>query len=71
MSKVEQIEADIEKLSPAEIQQVSRWLQEFLGEQWDQQIASDAQAGRLDFLFDEAAAERRSDTLRDWPPVQK
>jgi len=71
MSKVEQIESDIAKLSPAEIQQVSRWLQELLGELWDQQIASDSQAGRLDFLFEEAAAERQSHTLRDWPPGKR
>jgi aspartyl/asparaginyl beta-hydroxylase (cupin superfamily) len=71
MSKVERIEAEIAKLSPVEIQQVSRWLQEFLGEQWDQQIASDAQAGRLDFLFDEAAAERKASALRPWPADEK
>jgi hypothetical protein len=71
MSRVEQIESEIVKLSPSEVQQVSRWLQEFLAEQWDQQIASDSEAGRLDFLFDEASAERQSDSLRDWPPVKK
>ena len=71
MSRVEQIESEIVKLSSVEVQQVSRWLQEFLAEQWDQQIVSDSEAGRLDFLFDEAAAERQSDTLREWPPVKK
>jgi hypothetical protein len=71
MSKVEQIESEIAKLSPAEVRQISRWLQEFLGEQWDKQIESDSEAGRLDFLFDEADAERQSNTLRDWPPDRK
>ncbi len=71
MSKVEQIEADIAKLSSAEARQVARWLRDFLGEQWDKQIEEDAAAGRLDFLFDEADAEGKAGTLRDWPPDQK
>ena len=71
MSRVELIESEIVKLSSVEVQQVSRWLQEFLAEQWDQQIVADSDAGRLDFLFEEAASERQSDTLRDWPPVKK
>jgi hypothetical protein len=31
----------------------------------------DATAGRLNFLFDEAAAERQAGRLRDWPADEK
>ncbi len=36
-------------------------------EVWGRQIDEDAAAGRLDFLFEEAEAERRAGTLREWP----
>jgi hypothetical protein len=30
----------------------------------------DAEAGRLDFLFQEADAERAAGQLNDWPPAK-
>jgi hypothetical protein len=67
MSKVEQIEAELAKLPPAEARQVAGWLNEFLAEEWDKQIDADAKAGKLDFLFDEADRESKAGALRDWP----
>lgn len=67
MNRVEQIEAEITKLTPAETRQVAKWLEEFLADEWDKQIEADTQAGKLDFLFDEADAERKAGNLRDWP----
>jgi len=67
MSKVEQIEAEITKLSTAEARQVAKWLNEFLADEWDDQIEADAKAGKLDCLFEEADAERKAGKLRDWP----
>jgi hypothetical protein len=58
-------------LSSAEARQVAQWLNEFLAGEWDQQIATDATTGKLDFLFDEAEAERQAGTLRDWPDEKK
>ena len=57
MSKVEQIEADIAKLSPQDARQVAQWLEEFLADQWDQQLEADAKAGRLDKLTEQALRE--------------
>jgi len=71
MSKVEQIETDIAKLSATEARQVAQWLEEFLADEWDKQIDADAKAGKLDFLFDEGAAERRTGSLREWPNNSK
>ncbi len=68
MSKVEQLEAELAKLSPDEFREVARWVAEHDADAWDEQLDKDAAAGRLDFLFDEADAERKNGTLRDWPP---
>lgn len=71
VNKVERIEAEIAALSADEVIQVVRWLAEYDAKLWDQQIEEDAQAGRLDFLFEEGDADRRDGTLRDWPPANK
>ena len=54
MSKVESIEEQIEKLSPAELEAFRRWYSAFDAEIWDRQFESDVKAGRLDALADEA-----------------
>ncbi|MBI4563285.1 MAG: hypothetical protein HY716_01150 [Planctomycetes bacterium] len=70
MSNVERIEAEIAKLSPEEVRQIVRWLIEYDAGLWGQQMDEDATAGWLDFLFEEADAERKTGRLRDWPPAQ-
>ena len=57
MTKVEQIEAEIAKLSPRDARRVAQWLEEFLSDLWDRQIAKDAKAGRLDPLTKQALRE--------------
>ena len=54
MSTVAEIEKAIQKLTPQEIKAVADWLQEFREEMWDEQIAADAKAGKLDKLMEEA-----------------
>ena len=53
MSKVEEIEQAIEKLSIEELAEIRAWL-------WDRDIERDAAAGRLDHLAEEALNEYRS-----------
>jgi len=36
--------------------------------EWDEQMARDSAATRLDFLFDEAGEEAEEELLREWPP---
>ena len=67
MSTVEQIETEIEHLSPQDMHRVADWLAEYRAQLWDKQIEEDAGVGKLDFLFEEAEKERQSDRLRDWP----
>ena len=54
MSKVESIEQQIEKLSPAELATFRRWYAAFDAEAWDRQFEADMKAGKLDALADKA-----------------
>lgn len=59
MRSVEEIEAEIAKLTPAEVRQVAKWLAEHQAELWDKQIEEDAAAGKLDKFIEEALKEHR------------
>ena len=68
MSRVEEIERAIQTLSPEEFQTISRWILEKQQEHWDKRLDDDSQAGRLDFLFEEADKDAREGRSREWPP---
>jgi hypothetical protein len=70
MSRVEEIEAAIEQLSPEEFRRVAQWFYDREQARWDEQLDRDSAAGRLDFLFDEASKEAEEGLLREWPPVR-
>ena len=48
MSTVAEIEHAIEKLDPKEVRRVGDWLDEFRERLFDERIAADAKAGKLD-----------------------
>lgn len=54
MSKVEDIERQIEALSPEELVQLRAWFLEFDWAAWDRQLEADVQAGKLDRLAQQA-----------------
>jgi hypothetical protein len=54
MSTVAEIEQALRALPVQEARSVADWLQEYLEEQWDRQIARDAEAGKLDKLAAQA-----------------
>ena len=63
MTRVEELEAEIEKLSPAELAELRDWLIERDWDQWDRQIEADAAAGKLGKLknlFDQALAAHQA-----------
>jgi hypothetical protein len=68
MSRVEEIERAIAELSPEEFRQVAQRVHDIEAERWDKQLDRDAAAGKLDFLRQEAQADRENDALKDWPP---
>jgi len=48
MGKVEQIEREIQGLTPTELGAFRKWFLEFDAEAWDHQIEEDVRAGKLD-----------------------
>jgi hypothetical protein len=70
MSTVEEIERAAEQLAPADFDRLVSWINWHHQEQRTRQMDQDAAAGKLDFLFEEAEAERQSGQLRDWPPAK-
>lgn len=56
MSRVENIEHEIEQLSPDELAAFREWFARFDGEAWDDEIERDARGGKLDALAQQALA---------------
>ncbi|MBI4787105.1 MAG: hypothetical protein HY782_08675 [Chloroflexi bacterium] len=66
MTNVQEIQAAIQSLPREEYVRLRQWFSERDWEQWDLQIESDSEAGRLDFLVEEALdakAKRRLKAL--------
>ena len=57
MSTVIEIQAAIQKLTPAEKRQLEDWFLEMQADAWDAQIEEDINAGRLDHLIARAEAD--------------
>jgi hypothetical protein len=54
MSKVNDLEHQVQGLSPDELAAFRRWFAEFDAEAWDRQFEADATAGKLDSLAERA-----------------
>jgi hypothetical protein len=54
MSKVENLEKQIQQLSAEELAEFRRWYAEFDAILWDRQFESDVKAGKLDALAEKA-----------------
>lgn len=57
MSKVQQLEKEIEQLSPEELAQFRRWYAEFDAQVWDRRFEADVKTGKLDALAEKALRE--------------
>ena len=60
MNTVEEIEQAAEQLAPSDFDRLASWVSARYHDLWKRQMERDATAGRLDFLFNEAAAERQA-----------
>ena len=68
MSKVEQIRAAIEQLSPRERAELNALLQNWTEDDWDREMTADAgPGGKLHRLKQKAEAEARTGQLREFP----
>lgn len=71
MTTVEEIEQAAARLAPSDFDRLAAWVSARYHALWSHQMESDAAAGKLDFLFNETAAEREAGVLRDWPSDPK
>lgn len=62
---IEEIQAAIKSLPRDQYVQLRQWFSEQDWEQWDRQIEADVEAGKLDFLIEEALAEKAQGNLRE------
>ncbi len=60
MSKIEQIEREIQGLTSEELTAFRKWFLEFDAVVWDRQIEADAQTGRLDTQGNKAIKDFKS-----------
>ena len=64
MTKLEALEAEIEKLSREELTRFREWFLQRDAEEWDRQIERDAASGKLDKLFAKSEADHRAGKSR-------
>jgi hypothetical protein len=64
MSKVEQIERQVESLSAKELAEFRAWFVEFDHLLWDRQIEADSKAGKLDETAAQALADYKAGKAR-------
>lgn len=60
MTNIQLIEDQIQHLDNQSFAALRNWFIEYEHTRWDHQIATDSEAGKLDFLIDEALAEHRA-----------
>ena len=65
MLQIDRVKAEIETLSPNDFARLREWIIERDWKRWDDQIENDAQAGKLDFLREEALASKSKGKLSD------
>ncbi|WP_017654563.1 hypothetical protein [Fortiea contorta] len=68
MGTLPEIEAAIKQLPENDIRQLATWLEEYLEQIWNQQIASDLTSGKLNKLIAKAEADIAANRLRDIIP---
>jgi len=65
MSKIQEIKNEIEQLPKEEFTELCRWLSDRDWASWDNEIAADSEAGKLDFLVRETLDEKAKGKLKD------
>jgi hypothetical protein len=65
MSSLEQLEQTVQSLSSQDFAKFRAWFLELDDRLWDQQIAEDLKAGKLDGLIDEALEDFRAGRARE------
>ena len=62
--KVEELEKEIQQLSPDQLRQFRAWYEKFDSDKWDEQIEKDAHSGKLDDLASRALQDHKAQKTR-------
>jgi hypothetical protein len=65
MSKVDELKSAIESLPAEDYVELRQWFSEKDWQKWDDQIKSDSESGKLDFLIKEANDQKKRGKLKD------
>jgi hypothetical protein len=65
MTRVEEIEKEIEALPERDFETLRKWFSEKDWDKWDEELESDSQSGKLEFLVNEAQEAKKYGQLRD------
>ena len=65
MTKIEQLEQEVKKLSRADLATFREWFQEYDADVWDRQIEEDVRAGKHNRLADEAQAAHKAGQTKE------
>jgi hypothetical protein len=60
VSQIEMLEQNVKQLSPSELSAFRAWFMEFDAAQWDRQLETDSETGKLDRLAQSALEEHRA-----------
>ena len=60
MSKIEEVEKEVQGLKPDELEAFRKWFWDFDAETWDRQFEKDALSGKLDSLAEVALKSYKS-----------
>ena len=64
-TNIAKIQEEILSLSETDYRQLKQWFNDLEWETWDRQIEADSNAGKLDFLIDEALEAKEKGTLKN------
>jgi hypothetical protein len=60
MTRIDELKAAVQQLSPEEMEAFREWFEALLANLWEQQIERDISAGKLDPLAEEALADYKA-----------
>jgi hypothetical protein len=69
MSTRLEVQSAIEQLPKDEIRDLSKWLQEYLDQEWDREIEADFRTGKLDLLIARAESDIANNNVRSLDEV--
>lgn len=69
MTTLVEIETAIQQLPQNDIRQLVTWLQNYVNDEWDQQLNTDLHSGKLDHLIAKAEADIAAHQLKDLDEV--